>query len=172
MEKEAEIKENEEQVTNKTAEEEPLTFSENGRPEPLITLKDNKVNIKTFQLSMSRKHRIVLLMDLLTIAWVSGLTVGMSMASTLSQHVWIIAPIGALALLCAIGKTITDFQNWLFTMNAMQAKMGDWYMEDVIGICQDFINAGAKFAAEEVKKAVEEKTATEASDGEKEAANP
>jgi hypothetical protein len=65
-----------------------------------------------------------------------------------------------------------DFQNWLFTMNMMQAKMGDWYMDDVIGICQDFINAGAKFAAEEVKKAVEEKTATEASDGEGEAANP
>lgn len=172
MEKEAEIKENEEQVTNKTAEEETLTLFDNGRPEPLITLKDNKVNIKTFQLSMSRKHRIVLFMDVLTIAWVSGLTVGMSMASTLSQYVWIITPIGALALLCAIGKTITDFQNWLFTMNAMQAKMGDWYMEDVIGICQDFINAGAKFAAEEVKKAVEEKTATEASDGEGEAANP
>ena len=172
MEKEEEIKENEEQGTNNTAEEETLISSENGRPEPLITLKDDKVNIKTLQLSMSRKHRIVLFMDVLTIAWVSGLTVGMSMASTLSQYVWIIAPIGALTLLCAIGKTITDFQNWLFTMNAMQAKMGDWYMEDVIGICQDFINAGAKFAAEEVKKAVEEKTATEASDGEKEAANP
>ena len=172
MEKEAEIKENEEQVANKTAEEETLTLFDNGRPEPLITLKDNKVNIKTFQLSMSRKHRIVLFMDVLTIAWVSGLTVGMSMASTLSQYVWLIAPIGALTLLCAIGKTITDFQNWLFTMNAMQAKMGDWYMEDVIGICQDFINAGAKFAAEEGKKAVEEKTATEASDGEGEAANP
>ena len=165
MGKEAEIKENEEQVTNKTAEKETLTFLENGRPEPLITLKDDKVYIKTFQLSMSRKHRIVLFMDVLTIAWASGLTVGMSMASTLVQYVWIIAPIGALALFCAIGKTITDFQNWLFTMNAMQAKMGDWYMEDVIGICQDFINAGAKFAAEEVKKAVEEKTATEASGG-------
>ena len=172
MGKEAEIKENEEQVTNKTAEEETLTFLENGRPEPLITLKDNKVNIKTFQLSMSRKHRIVLFMDVLTIAWASGLTVGMSMASTLVQYVWIIAPIGVLALLCAIGKTITDFQNWLFTMNAMQAQMGEWYMEDIIGICQDFIKAGTKLAVEEVEKAVEEKTRTEAKDANGESENP
>ena len=164
--------EQDELVVNKIREDTTLTFGENGRPEPLITVKDNKVNVKTLQVSMSRRHRVVMFLDLWTIAWVSGLTVGMSMATRLSHYVWIIAPIGFIVLLCAIGKTVVDFQNWLFTMNMMQAKMGDWYMDDVIGICQDFINAGAKFAAEEVKKAVEEKTATEASDGEGEAANP
>ena len=59
MGKEAEIKENEEQVTNKTAEEEPLTFSENGRPEPLITLKDNKVNIKTHEIARCYQRSIL-----------------------------------------------------------------------------------------------------------------
>ena len=172
MEEELREEEQDELVVNKIREDTTLTFGENGRPEPLITVKDNKVNVKTLQVSMSRRHRVVMFLDLWTIAWVSGLTVGMSMATRLSHYVWIIAPIGFIVLLCAIGKTVVDFQNWLFTMNMMQAKMGDWYMDDVIGICQDFINAGAKFAAEEVKKAVEEKTATEASDGEGEAANP
>ena len=159
-------------VVNKTREYTTLTFGENGRPEPLITVKDNKVNVKTLQVSMSRRHRVVMFLDLWTIAWVAGLTVGMSMATTLSHYVWIIAPIGFLALLCAIGKTVVDFQNWLFTMNVMQAKMGNWYMDDVVGICQDFINAGVKFAAEEVKKVVKENTETEATNVEGEAANP
>lgn len=159
-------------VVNKTREDTTLTFGENGRPEPLITVKDNKVNVKTLQVSMSRRHRVVMVLDLWTIAWVAGLTVGMSMATTLSHYVWIIAPIGFLVLLCAIGKTVVDFQNWLFTMNMMQAKMGDWYMDDVVGICQDFISAGVKFAAEEVEKVVEENTETEATNGEGEAANP
>ena len=172
MEEEVREEEQDELVVNKIREDTTLTFGENGRPEPLITVKDNKVNVKTLQVSMSRRHRVVMFLDLWTIAWVAGLTVGMSMATTLSHYVWIIAPIGFLVLLCAIGKTVVDFQNWLFTMNMMQAKMGDWYMDDVVGICQDFINAGAKFAAEEVKKAVEEKAATEVSDGDGEAANP
>lgn len=172
MEEEVREEEQDELVVNKIREDTTLTFGENGRPEPLITVKDNKVNVKTLQVSMSRRHRVVMFLDLWTIAWVAGLTVGMSMATTLSHYVWIIAPIGFLVLLCAIGKTVVDFQNWLFTMNMMQAKMGEWYMDDVVGICQDFINAGAKFAAEEVKKAVEEKAATEVSDGDGEAANP
>ena len=172
MEEELREENQDELVVNKIRKDTTLSFEENGRPEPLITVKDNKVHVKTLQVSMSRRHRVVMFLDLWTIAWVAGLTVGMSMATTLSHYVWIIAPIGFLVLLCAIGKTVVDFQNWLFTMNMMQEKMGDRYMDDVVGICQDFINAGAKFAAEEVKKAVEEKAATEASDGEGEAANP
>ena len=159
-------------VTNKTSEDSVIVFGDDSRPEPLITIEDNYVNVKTLKVSMSRRHRVVMFVDLWTIAWVSGLTVGMSMATTLSHYVWIIAPIGFLVLLCAIGKTVVDFQNWLFTMNMMQAKMGDWYMDDVVGICQDFISAGVKFAAEEVKKVVGENTETEATNGEGEAANP
>jgi len=172
MEEELREENQDESVVNKIRKDTTLTFGENGRPEPLITVKDNKVNVKTLQISMSRRHRVVMFLDLWTIAWVAGLTVGMSMATTLSHYVWIISPIGFLVLLCAIGKTVVDFQNWLFTMNMMLLKMGDRYMDDVVEICQDFINAGAKFAAEEVKKAVEEKAATEASDGDGEAANP
>ena len=171
MEEELREENQDELVVNKIRKDTTLTFGDNGRPEQLITVKDNKVNVKTLQVSMSRRHRVVMFLDLWTIAWVAGLTVGMSMETTLSHYVWIIAPIGFLVLLCAIGKTVVDFQNWLFTMNMMQAKMGDRYMDDVVGICQDFINAGAKFAAEEVKKVVEE-TDTEATNGEGAAANP
>ena len=169
-EERAEVKD--ELVADKIREDTTLTFGEDGRPEPLITIKDNKVNVKTFKVSMSRRHRIVMFIDIWTVAWTSGLAVALSMSSALTQYIWIIAPIGALLILCSIGKTIVDFQNWLFTMNAMQAKMGDWDMDDIIGICQDFINAGAKFAAEEVKKAVEAKIGTETSDDKGEAANP
>lgn len=169
MEEEVKKEESAERVTNKSSEDSTLTLGSDGRPEPLITIEDNRVNVKTLKLSMSRKHRFVMFSDLWTIAWVAGLTVGMSMASNLSNYVWIIAPFGFLILLIAIGKTIGDFQNWLFTMNAMQVKMGEWYMDDVIGIVQGFITAGTKFAAEEVKKAIGDSQEAETMDGTAEA---
>lgn len=159
-------------VTNKTSEDSVIVFGDDSRPEPLITIEDHHVNVKTLKVSMSRKHRIIMFLDILTVALVSGITVGMSMSNTLSQYVWIIAPIGLFVLLFFIGKIVVDFQNWIFTMNAMQAKMGEWYMEDIIGICQDFIKAGTKLAVEEVEKAVEEKTRTEAKDANGESGNP
>lgn len=155
--------------TNKSSEDSTLTLESDGRTGPLITIKDNQVNVKVLKLSMSRKHRFLMYIDLWTIAWVAGLTIGMSMESDLSNYVWIIAPIGFLLLLMAIGKTIGDFQNWLFKMNAMQEKMGEWYMDDVIGIVQDFITAGTKFAAEEVKRAIGGSQESETKDGTEEA---
>lgn len=169
MEEEANKKKDAELVSDKSSEDSTLTFVIGGRPEPLITVKDNRVNIKTLKLSMSRKHRCMMFIDLWTIAWAAGLTVAMSMTSFSAKYVWIIAPIGFLTLLCSIGKTVVDFQNWLFTMNAMQAKMGGWYMDDVIGIVQDFINAGTKFTAEEVKKAIGDSQESETKDGTAEA---
>ena len=170
---EEEKKENtDELVTNKTSEDSVIVFGEDSRPEPLITIKDNHVNVKTLKVSMSRKHRIIMFLDIWIVALVSGITVGMSMSNTLSQYVWIISTIGLFVLLFFIGKIVVDFQNWIFTMNAMQAQMGEWYMEDIIGICQDFIKAGTKLAVEEVEKAVEEKTRTEAQDANGESENP
>lgn len=163
---------NDEFVIERTSEDSTLTFDGDGRPEPLITIKDNHVNVKTFKVAMSRRHRIIMFMDIWTIAWVAGLGVYMSMVSQLSQYVWIIAPIGVLVLLCAIGKTIVDFQNWLFTMNSLQAQMGEWYLEDIVGICQDFINAGANVAVDVARQAVEEKSEMEAKDADGEAAIP
>lgn len=160
------------QLTNKTVEYTTLMLGENGRPRPLISVKDRKVNVNTFQVSMSRRHRIVMFLDLWTIAWVAGGTVFFSMADKLAQYIWITAPIGGFVLLCAIGKTIVDFQNWLYTMNMKLIQMGEWYMEDIVGICQDFISAGMRLAAEEVEKAKEEKPETEVKDADGEAANP
>ena len=57
-----------------------------------------------------------------------------------------------------------DFINWLYTMNEMNNNMGKRYVEDVRHIVVDLLNAGAKVAAEEVKKALEEKSKTEADD--------
>ena len=139
---------------------------------PLIELKDNQVNVYTLKITMSRRFRIVFFIDLWAIVFVAGLSVYMTMVAELSKYIWVIAPIGFLVVLCAIGKTIVDLQNWVFTMNAMQKKMGEWYMDDVIGICQDLINAGTKLAVEEVKKAKDENTGTEAKDANGESENP
>ena len=169
MEGEANKKEDSELVSEKRMEETLLTFRTDGRPEPLITVKDNAVKVKTFKVSMSRKQRVLMFIDIWTIAWVAGLIVYFVMSESLSKYVWIVAPIGVLTLLCAIGKTIVDFLNWLYATNAMIEQMGSWYVDDVIGIVNDFISAGTKFAAEEVKKAIGGEQASETKDGAAEA---
>lgn len=163
--------EKKEQPKENVHEDSSFTVSEAERP-TLIRLEDGKVNVSVLKLSMSKKHRVVMTIDLWLIAWVSAMTSYMAMLESLAPYRWIVVTIGCLSVMLAIGKTITDMMNWIFTMNVMLEQMGDWYIDDVVGICQDFIGAGVKFAAEEVKKAVEEKTAMEASDGEGEAANP
>ena len=120
---------------------------------PLISIKDRKVTIKTFQVSMSRYHRFVMLADLFTISWVTGITVFMSMDENLSRYAWIVCSIGFLVLIFAVGKTIVDFRNWMYTMNSMLAQIGEFYLKDIAGICQDFAIAGAKVAADEIEKA-------------------
>ena len=155
-----------------TKSENILDFSDGKRP-PLIRLEDGKVNVTTMKFSMSRKHRFVMFIDLWTIAWVSALTVYLSHQSFVEGWKWHVVVHGGMILtVVSVLKTVTDFANWLFTMNKMQEKMGDWYMDDVVGICQDFISAGVKFAAEEVKKVVGENTETESTNGEGEASNP
>ena len=155
-----------------TKSENILDFSDGKRP-PLIRLEDGKVNVTTMKFSMSRKHRFVMFIDLWTIAWVSALTVYLSHQSFVEGWKWHVVVLGGMILtVVSVLKTVTDFANWLFTMNKMQEKMGDWYMDDVVGICQDFISAGVKFAAEEVKKVVGENTETESTNGEGEASNP
>lgn len=136
----------------------------NGRPRPLIYIKDRQVVVETLKLSMSRKHRFVMFLDLWTIAWVSAITIGMSMSDSLSSYFWMIMPVGCLCTLISVCKTMIDFINWLYTMNEMNNNMGKWYVEDVRHIVVDLLNAGAKVAAEEVKKALEEKSKTEADD--------
>lgn len=141
-----------------------LEIPANGRPRPLIYIKDRKVIVETLKLSMSRKHRFVMFLDLWTIVLVSAITIGMSMAESLSEYFWVIMPIGCLCTLISVCKTMIDFYNWLYTMNKMNSKMGNWYVDDVRHIVVDLLNAGAKVAAEEVKKALDEKSKTEADD--------
>lgn len=121
---------------------------------PMIEVKDGKVNVKTQLITISRKHRFLMLFDLVTISWVSAIFV---LIATLNNLSWIgilgMCILGGLMWICALGKTICDFRNWMFTMQMMNERMGDWYCEDVINICNSFISAGVKVAAEEVEKA-------------------
>ncbi|MBO6031800.1 MAG: hypothetical protein J6Q22_10130 [Prevotella sp.] len=172
MEQENQKEPKEEMVSGKSIADSSVTFDSNDRPAPLIRLENQRVNVSVLKISMSRKHRLLMLLDLFNIAWLSGVGVWMCMTEKLAQHVWIIAPIGFLVIICAIGMAIVDFLNWLFTMNKMQTMMGEWYMDDVIGICQDFINAGAKIAADEVTNAVGKKAETEGKDANGESENP
>ena len=163
--------EKKEQPKENVHEDSSFTVSEAERP-TLIRLEDGKVNVSVLKLSMSKKHRVVMTIDLWLIAWVSAMTSYMAMLESLAPYRWIVVTIGCFSVMLAIGKTITDMMNWIFTMNVMLEQMGDWYIDDVVGICQDFIGAGVKFAAEEVKKATNGKSETETKDGEGASPNP
>ena len=133
-------------------EAETITFTQDHRP-CVVEIADGRCNVKTFQLSMSRRHRMVMLVDLFTIGFIPAMTVWSTTQFNTPDGIFISLLIGAIALVCGIGKTICDFANWLFTMNKMQENIGEWYVEDITNICKDFRRAGCKVAAEEVEKA-------------------
>ena len=134
---------------------------------PCIWIADKKVYVETLRFTMSRKQKIIMGIDLYTIVMSAVLVTYLLMEKGMALNGWFVAIIGIILGVSSIGKIIVDFNNWLFTMNIYQNKMADRYREDVVAICNDFMTAGLKFAAEEVKKAVEVKT-----DGEGESANP
>ena len=141
------------------------TIDVNNRP-CMIELKDKRVNIRTHRLSISRKHKLVMLIDLFTLSWVSGIFV---LLITLNNLSWLgIFAMGCLGLLmwtCALGKTICDFRDWMFTMQSQIDKIGDWSCDDVVNICNDLIRAGIKYAQEEVEKAKKGEVTTDAGEG-------
>jgi len=153
----------EELVTNKTVSDSVLEFKDGNRP-PLIRIEDGKVNITTLKLSMSRKHRVVMFIDLWTIAWVSAMTIYIAQLPSVAGWRWLVSLVGLLVTTVSIGKTISDFSNWLFTMNKMQAQMGEWYLDDVVEMCQDLISAGARVAAGEASKRVSDEEGMESGD--------
>ena len=122
--------------------------------EPLIELKDKKVNIKVLVLSMSTKFKWLLLFDMFVIAWIPSIfTYVFAVQASSTAHMVGVATIGALLLIVSVLKTFADLRNWVFTMNKYLMKLADWYVEDVKDIVTDLLNAGARFAEEEVAKA-------------------
>lgn len=121
---------------------------------PMIELKDRLVNVKTHRITMSRKHWLLMLFDLVTLSWVSGIFVLLVTISNMSlMGILAMSALGTLMWICALGKTICDFRNWMFTMQVMNERMGEWYCEDVVNICNSFLTAGVRVAAEEAAKA-------------------
>ena len=125
--------------------------------QPMIYLKDSKVNVTTLHLAMSQRHRITMLIDFLMIGMFPSITVYMSMLENLSiSKLWIIIG-GSVLTILALSKTAVDLMNWIFTMNIFLTRMGEWYMDDVVNLCRSLINAGATVVEEEVRKVLEGK---------------
>ena len=127
----------------------------------VVEITNGQCNVKTFELSMSKRHRIVMLINLSAIGFVPAMTVWCATQINTPTGIAASLAFGIAALVCGIGKTICDFSNWLFTMNKMQEKVGEWYLEDITNICNDFIKAGCKVAAEEVAKVLEKNNKTD-----------
>lgn len=133
--------------------EEVEVINPSKRP-PFVELKDGQIIVKTISVTMSRKHKCLMIFDLLLIGFVCGVFsyVAATQDNTIKHLVGIIT-VGAFLEVISIMKTITDFLNWKFTMNSVLQDICGWYVEDVRNIVSDLLNAGAKFAEEEVAKA-------------------
>ena len=127
--------------------------------EPLIEVSDGKVRVKTMRVSMSRVHKITMLIDMSAIV-VASLVTPIAIADQ-GQMMWkcITGFFFVLALVCGVGKMIVDFANWMFTMNHYLDSMGARYVKDVSGIVRDFVKAGVRLCNEELEKAKEENAA-------------
>ena len=128
----------------------------------VVSLKDRKVNVSSLKITMSRKHKTIMLLDLYTLSFVSAISVYLLMIKSWSIPALIV--IGSVCFaswICALGKTICDFSSWLFTMNIMNDNMARWAIEDVIGICQDLTTAGIKVAIESVNSGLENRNEPE-----------
>lgn len=128
-----------------------IRMSDEHRP-PLVEIRNRQCNVKTLALSMSKQHKIIMLVDLLIIGLCPALLVWCATRMKDIDGIFIMSILSIVALIGGIMKTIRDFVNWLFTMNKMQEKMGWWYIEDMNNIFHDFIKAGCQVAAEEVAK--------------------
>lgn len=124
----------------------------NNRP-IVVELRDRKVYVNTLDIKMSFKFRMGMLCSLLSLIGIGAITTYVAMAHVFPCSNWIVGCVGGFCAFLSMSITIINLQNWVFTMNQYNRKMGEWAMEDVIGICEDFIYAGVSFASEEVKRA-------------------
>ena len=107
-------------IENYTKEEGTIDITNGSRP-PVIELKGGQVNVKTLKLSISRKHRWVLLIDLLTIFWVGIVSTLLFCIDNLTPiKLMVISFFGLLMLFASVGKTIFDFVNWVYTKVAAE----------------------------------------------------
>ena len=122
----------------------------------VVSVKDRTVTVNSLKIAMSRRHKAMMLLDLYTLSFVSAMSVYVLMMkswSAISMSFIVFACLASWT--CALGKTICDFSNWLFTMNIMNENMARWAVEDVVGICQDFVTAGTKLVCSEVRNVSE-----------------
>lgn len=138
---------------NKYSREEGMfVWSENKRS-PVIELDKKRINVKTLKLNISRKHKIVLALDLLLIHFIIGLLIPVITHSKLSMTGCVIVGVmGFVMWAAALCKLIFDCLEWVSTEQEKLNRMGEWYCEDVVNICNGFLTAGVKVAAEEVEK--------------------
>ena len=123
------------------------------RNHSVIEISNGQCSVGTLKISMSKEHRLKMLMDILTVGFIPSVVVYCITEFTSLIAIVVSVLFGTIAVLLAVLTTICDFNNWLYTINHMQNQMGQWYIEDFANICRSFISAGCKVAAEEKAKA-------------------
>ena len=120
----------------------------NGLREPVVELKNGHCNVKTLQLSISKMHKVKLIIDLLCIG---VMPIGIFCAN--ENHSFF--PALVVSIFCSITWmiiTIIDFRDWFYTKNKQLEQMGEWYLEDCTNIFNDLLNAGSKVCSQMVEE--------------------
>lgn len=128
--------------------------SSNGRP-TVVELKDHMVTVKTFHVSMSSKQKWTMVFNLVMLSLAPGSIIYSILTSDATANGKVcISVFGVSLYVLLFLKTINDFRNWKLTVNKFLNDVGAWYCEDVRAIVSDLLSAGAKFAEQEVAKAI------------------
>lgn len=127
------------------------TFTDDNRP-CMVEISKGECHVKKLKLSMSKRDRMEMLIDLFIIGFIPAITVWSATQANTTTEFIVGLSLGTTAFVCGVGKTICDFANWLFAMNKMNEKFGEWYVEDITNICNAIIKDGCKVAEEEAAR--------------------
>lgn len=127
---------------------------ENTVRQPMVELREGRLNMTLPRLSMSRRLKMLLLFDLALIAVTAGAT-GL-IASLLPAQNWgeciTTTLIGGCLVAISIVQTISDFRNWYYTTQRFLDQVGKWQSDDIVLICNSLLSAGVKVVEQEVEK--------------------
>lgn len=120
----------------------------NGKREPVVELKNGHCTVKTVQLSMSKKHKFALIIDLLLIGIMPIFCLGCALFVESKASKVLAIVFATLLSALWIFNAIIDFRNWFYTKEKHLEKVGEWYLEDFAKIFNDLINAGSKVCSQ------------------------
>lgn len=122
--------------------------------EPMIYIKDGKVFVKTLDIKMSTRQKVIVIADLLLTVFISVFFTTFVLIIQPSLYSLILMVfLSTIAVIGAVGLTVCDLSLWMIRMQNTNREIGERYCKDVSDICNDLIRAGCKVAAEAADKA-------------------